>query len=184
MSILTDTEILNLIQQKKITIEPFNEKHLRAGKYEVHLGQYILKPQNKGALIDPTIEGSKPEYKKFDLKEEAFILKPGMFILGQTNELIGLDSDTAMFIDGGSSIARLGLTIHQSASYIPPGQDPHIITLEIYNAGIWDVKLSFGLRIGKLITFRFNQKNKTDERSNNPYNGQKEATGSLFAKMI
>ncbi len=180
---LTDTEVLKLIEDKKITIDPFDIKNLRAGKYDIHLGQYILEPQKKNQLIDPSDESSKPEYKKFDLKEQSFILKPKMFVLGQTNELVGLDSDVAMLLDGGTSFARLGMTIHQSALYIPPGQDPHIITLEIYNAGIWDIKLSFGLRVGKLISFRFNEKNKIESRSFNQYNGQKETTGSIFKGM-
>lgn len=180
---LTDNEVFQLIQQQKITIDPFDTKHLKAGKYEVHLGKTILVPKEPGKLIDPLDESTKPEYETIDLKNEEFILKPGMFVLGQTIEMIGLDGDVAMMIDGSTSFARVGMSVHISASVIPPGQDPHIITLEIFNAGIWSIKLSEGLRVGKLISFKFNEKNKIEARDYNQYNGQKVTTGSIFKRV-
>lgn len=180
---LTDKEVLKLIQEKKITFDPFDINSLKAGRYEVHLGQFILVPKDPGKVVDPLDESTQPEYDKIDLKQQSVILKPGTFVLGQTDELVGIPADIGMLIDGSTTLARLGLTIHQSATFLAPGQDPHVITLEFYNAGIWDIKLTYGMRIGKILAFRFSEKNVIEARSYNHYNGQKEATGSIFKRM-
>lgn len=144
----------------------------------MHLGQYILIPKKSSQIIDLADPKVQPGYEKKDLSIEPFILNPGQFILGQTLELVGLESDIGMFIDGSSTVARLGLTVHLSSSFIPPGQDPHIITLEIYNAGPWKVKLSWNLRVGKLVMFQYSEENTITAKTYNRYNGQQEVTGA------
>lgn len=42
---LTDKQIKGLIKVNKVTIEPYDEKNLKAGKYDIHLGRYILIPK-------------------------------------------------------------------------------------------------------------------------------------------
>lgn len=177
---LTDGQIRELIEARKITIAPYDEKYLRAGKYEVHLGRTLLVPENTKLRLDPRNLGIQPEYRKEEISSDGFVLKPGVFVLGQTQEIIGLDDDVGMLIDGFTTLARLGITIHQSATFIPPGQDPHIITLEIYNAGPWEVVLSLGMRVGQLIVFKFGERNLVAAKSYNPYNGQQETTGAKF----
>ena len=177
---LTDRQIKKLVADKKVTIAPYDENNVMAGKYNIHLGRYLLKPLNQGGVIDFDNIETQPKYEKLDLKEESFILEPGQFVLGQTNEEIGLSSDVGMFLDGSTSFARVGVTIHQSAFFIPPVQDPHIITLEFYNAGPWRVKLSYLLRVGKLIAFSYSEANKISAKMYNRYNGQKETTGSIL----
>ncbi|MDO8429444.1 MAG: dCTP deaminase [Candidatus Daviesbacteria bacterium] len=179
---LTDKQIKRLIKQRNISVEPFDEKNVKAGKLDIHLGQFILKPKSSTKVIDPQQLNFNPEYTKYDLMKDGYILKPGEFILGQTLELIGLDSNTGMFLDGSTTMARLGLTIHQSSMFVPPGQDPHILTLEILNSGIWKVRLSYKLRVGKVVVFRYSENNTTDAKVFNQYNGQKEVTGAIFRK--
>lgn len=177
---LSDIGIKEQIDSGNISIEPFAAENLLAGNYKVHLGPSILKPIPSTKIVDPNDKSTVPEYEKLNLEETSYVLQPGEFILGQTAEKIGLNSSIGMFIDGRSTLARLGLTIHQSANYIPAGQDPHIITLEIYNAGIWQVKLTNNMRIGKLVVFKFEQANAIPEKKSNPYNGQQETTGAKF----
>lgn len=177
---LSDIDIKEQIDLGNISIDPFMGENLHAGKYDVHLGRFLLKPLASDDVVDPNDKATVPEYKKLDLDESSHVIKPGEFILGQTVEKIGLAAGIGMFVDGRSTLARLGLTIHQSATYIPAGQDPHIITLEIFNAGVWQVKLTNNMHIGKLIAFKFDQANAIEEKESNPYNGQKETTGAIF----
>jgi dCTP deaminase len=179
---LTDGEIKDLIKRKSITIKPYDEKCIKAGKYDIHLGRYILVPEEPLKLINPADSTIQPSYKRKDITKKGYILEPGKFILGQTLEVIGLSSDVGMFIDGSTTMARLGLTIHLSSSFIPPGQDPHIITLEIFNAGIWKIKLTHNLRIGKLIMFKYQKSNMIEAKTFNKYNGQKEPIGAVIKK--
>jgi dCTP deaminase len=175
---LTDTQIKQLIKEGKISITPFNESDIKAGKYDIHLGSTLLLPQRLDAVINPKDPTIQPEYKKVDISENSFILKPGAFVLGQTLEVIGLSADVGMFLDGSTTLARLGVTVHLSSSFIPPGQDPHIITLEIFNAGLWQIELSTNLRIGKLLVFTYDSDNEIATRTFNRYNGQQEVTGA------
>lgn len=178
---LTDTQIKTLLDNKKISVSDFDESNLKAGKYDIRLGHIILKPKNIGEVIDPVSPRAKPEYEKVDIAQDGFyILKPGEFVLGQTHELIGLDSDVGMLLDGNTTLARLGLMIHMTAMFINPGQDPGIITLEMFNAGPWQIKLSYKMIMGKLLVFQYSENNKISNKSYNKYNAQKETVGALL----
>ena len=61
-------------------------------------------------------------------------MNPGQFVLAQTLERIRIPNDLAGFVDGRSSWARVGVTIHMTAPKIDPGFDAHI-TLEMANFG-------------------------------------------------
>lgn len=173
---LTDNQIKKLVKQKKIIIDPYDENQVMYGKYDVHLGPLLLIPKNVSEVIDP--EKPACEFEKYDLTSGSFIFNPGQFILGQTLEFVGTNSDIGMFIDGRSTLARLGMTVHLSSAFIPPGQDPGIITLEMYNAGPWKIKLYYKVRVGKLIIFKYSEENKITSKSRNRYNGQSEVTGA------
>ncbi len=177
---LTDKQIRNAIETGKLKIEPFDEKSLKASRYDIRLGKYILIPKNTSKTIDLTNPDVQPEYDKVDITKTGYTLNPGDFVLGQTDELLTLDSDIGIFIDGSTTAARLGLSIHQCSTFIPPGQDAHIITLELLNGGPWKIKLSYKLRIGKLIIFQTSEKNTIPTKVYNRYNGQKETTGAVI----
>jgi dCTP deaminase len=177
---LTDGQIKECLKAGKITIDPFIEGGAKAGKYNVHLGKTLLVPTNENELIDPTDPTKSPQYKKIDLETQEFILQPKQFVLGQTYELIGLDADVGMLIDGATTLARIGLSIHQSATFINPGQDPNIITLEIFNAGPWQIKLTNKMRIGRLLVFKYTQPNEIKAKDYSPYRSQKETTPAIF----
>lgn len=179
---LADNEILELVKSKHIVISGFSEKNLKAGKYDVLLGRFLLIPDPSIKAVNPLNLKKSPRYFKHDLKDSPFVLEPQKFVLGQTNEEIGLSSEVGMFIDGSTTLARIGLTIHQSATYIPPGQDPHIITLEMFNCSPWSIVLSYEMKVGKLIAFKYNVPNTINAKEFNKYNGQKETTGADFNK--
>lgn len=179
---LTDGQIRELISGGSISIDPFDDRRLREGKYDVALGEYILVPKNTYKVLNPTDPSILPEYSQYDITVEPFVLQPQQFVLGQTKEKIGLDSSVSMFIDGSTTLARIGLTIHQTAMFIPPGQDPHIITLEIVNSGPWAIRLTYGQKIGKVVVFRYSELNQRPAKEFNVYNAQQETTGAVFRK--
>ncbi|UVK79283.1 MAG: dCTP deaminase [Sodalis sp. Ffu] len=77
---------------------------------------------------------------------EAFFLHPGELALAVTMESVTLPDDLVGWLDGRSSLARLGLMIHVTAHRIDPGWQGRIV-LEFYNSG----KLPLALRPGMLI---------------------------------
>ncbi len=75
--------------------------------------------------------------------DDAFFLHPGELALASTLETITLPDDLVGWLDGRSSLARLGLMVHVTAHRIDPGWDGQIV-LEIFNSG----KLPLALRPG------------------------------------
>lgn len=80
------------------------------------------------------------------LKEEIFFLHPGELALAVTFESLRLPDNLLGWLDGRSSLARLGLMVHVTAHRIDPGWQGNIV-LECYNSG----KLPLALRPGMLI---------------------------------
>jgi len=78
--------------------------------------------------------------------ENAFFLHPGELALAVTAESITLPDDLVGWLDGRSSLARLGLMVHVTAHRIDPGWSGAIV-LECFNSG----KLPLALRPGMTI---------------------------------
>lgn len=58
---------------------------------------------------------------------EAFFLHPGELALAVTRESITLPDDIVGWLDGRSSLARLGLMVHVTAHRIDPGWSGQIV---------------------------------------------------------
>ncbi len=76
-------------------------------------------------------------------EQQAFFLHPGELALASTLESISIPDDLVGWLDGRSSLARLGLMVHVTAHRIDPGWQGQIV-LEIFNSG----KLPLALRPG------------------------------------
>ena len=74
-------------------------------------------------------------------KPEDFELHPGQFVLALTYETIKVPKHLIALIEGRSTYARLGLSMHQTAPWIQPGWSGPIV-LEIANHGKVVIKLT------------------------------------------
>ena len=105
---------------------------------------------------------------------DTYILLPNQFVLATTMEYFHLPDDLTAFVEGRSSLGRMGLFI-QNAGWVDPGFHGEI-TLELYNANRCAIELKAGRRIGQLVFA------KMDSPAIHPYQGkyqgQKGATGS------
>lgn len=73
-----------------------------------------------------------------------FLLNPGGFVLAQTLETVYIPPDLVGLVEGRSSWARIGVTIHVTSPKIDPGFNSHI-TLEMSNLGKVPVNLRAGI---------------------------------------
>jgi dCTP deaminase len=64
--------------------------------------------------------------------DESFVIHPGEFVLGRTEEWVELPDDLVARIEGKSSLGRLGLIVHATAGFVDPGFKG-TLTLEITN---------------------------------------------------
>ena len=65
---------------------------------------------------------------------EKFDLHPGEFVLALTHERVTIPNHLIGLVEGRSTYARVGLSMHQTAPWIQPGWSGQI-TLEIRNSG-------------------------------------------------
>lgn len=126
--------------------------HVHASSLDLHLGStFKIYEHSKFAVLDP----KKPESfigntRRIDVKDnEPFIVQPGEFILGVTEEIITVPDDLVVRVEGRSSLGRLGIIVHSTAGFVDPGFSG-TITLEISNLNRLPVALYPGMRVCQL----------------------------------
>ena len=163
--ILSDKKILEEIEKGTILIEPFKADCLGSNSYDVHLGKYIA--TYKDRILDAR------KHNQIDtgtIPEDGFILYPDMLYLGVTEEYTETHSHVP-FLEGKSSVGRLGIDIHATAGKGDVGFCGHW-TLEI--SVKQPVKVYKGMPIGQLIYFLVEGETqvKYNQKKNAKYSGQ------------
>ncbi|MEY8183655.1 dCTP deaminase [Serratia marcescens] len=153
---LCDRDIEAWLNSEKLVISPRPPlERINGATVDVRLGnQFRVFRGHTAPFID--LSGPKDEVSaaldrvmsdEIVLPEgEAFFLHPGELALAVTFESVTLPNDLVGWLDGRSSLARLGLMVHVTAHRIDPGWHGRIV-LEFYNSG----KLPLALRPGMLI---------------------------------
>ena len=142
--ILTDQEILQAIERGDIVIEPYRRIALGSNSYDVHLGPTLA------TYVDATIDAkSHNKIQSFSIPSEGFVLQPSQFYLGVTEEYTETKKHVP-FLEGKSSVGRLGIDIHATAGKGDVGFCNHW-TLEI--SVKLPVRVYAGMPIGQLIYF-------------------------------
>lgn len=170
--ILSDGEIRRLLDRDILSIEPMDPSQIQPASVDIRLGtSYCMLSHS----FDPVIRMGG-DIKYTNLTAEKFTIAPGDFVLATTMEYIRIPNNLTAFVEGRSSIGRLGLFV-QNAGWVDPGFEGEI-TLELYNAGRYSVELTAGMCVAQLVFA------KMGEDALNPYNGkyqmQRGATGSLI----
>ncbi len=142
--ILTDNDILQEIEAKTIVIEPYRRDCLGSNSYDVHLGATLA--IYKSAVLDAR-EHNEIEY--FTIPDEGFVLRTDMLYLGVTEEYTETHKHVP-FLEGKSSVGRLGIDIHATAGKGDVGFC-NTWTLEI--SVKQPVRIYAGMPIGQLIYF-------------------------------
>lgn len=152
--ILSDSDIKDYISKGLIKISPYDESQVYPASYAFHLGKNLLIPIGND-LIDFK-KKLLPEYNEHEIKEEGYTINPGDFILAQTEEQLTLSPQISMFIEGRSSLARIGLEVVQTSSFIEPNTANSIITFEIRNNGKSPIQLYSGMKISRGFFMKLN----------------------------
>ena len=158
--ILCDQDILQEIDDGNLKFDPMIElDQISTSAIDLRLANTFTIPNKPRQGVTVTIDPGtiSPEEVFNDYAEtvsvpdgDSFEVKPGAFVLGYTMERIELPTHLAARIEGRSSMARLGLSIHQTAPTVHAafaGQ----LRLEISNVGPYTVLLEPGMRFCQLI---------------------------------
>ncbi|MCS7077145.1 MAG: dCTP deaminase [Bacteroidia bacterium] len=143
--ILTDAQILSEIKKGNIKIEPFDLDCLGTNSYDVHLSKYLA--VYKDEILD--VKKHNPVIH-FEIPDEGYILLPNRLYLGSTVEYTET-FNAVPFLEGKSSVGRLGIDIHATAGKGDIGFCNHW-TLEISVSQ--PVRVYAGMPIGQLIYFQ------------------------------
>jgi len=140
---LSHQTIEKYIDEGKIVIEPdFDKKDIRPVGIRIHLAKNLLLPEPDQVVSLTVAQDLK--YKEIDLTRADFLLEPGQFVLGASYEAIQTPPNVLVILDGRSTVARLGLTTHITASVIDGTfETPHVAVLEIKNVGNFKIRLNF-----------------------------------------
>ena len=142
--ILSDKKILAAIESGEIVIEPYDRQCLGTNSYDVHLGKYLA------LYRDRVLDAKKHnQIEEIVIPDEGFVLQPGTLYLGITKEYTETHN-AVPFLEGKSSIGRLGIDIHATAGKGDVGFCNHW-TLEI--SCVQPVRVYAGMPVGQLIYF-------------------------------
>lgn len=148
---LSDVDIEKKVKEGEITLEPFRVGQLQPASYDIRLGnKFVTNDENSTHYIDP-VKKIYAKTREVVIKDGAeFVLHPGISVLGTSKEYFGSDHFLIQ-VGGKSSLARIGLMVHNTAGIINPGHFLNI-TFEITNQSNIPIILRPDMEIAQ-ITF-------------------------------
>ncbi len=174
--ILNDRQIKELIDSGEILIEPLDLSQIQPSSVDLRLGdEFIIFPDDI-EVIDVLDKDISKFLKKVKINQNSFIIKPKQFVLATTVEYIKLPNYITAFVEGRSSLGRLGLFI-ENAGWVDAGFEGNI-TLEFFNANSRPLKIYPNMRICQLVFA------KMEEPAENPYRGKYFAQRGVTASRI
>ncbi len=144
----SNEDIKHAVRTGELVIEPFKEDWIRAAGITMHLGAELLKPLS-GCIVDVK-KRVVPEHQKIDISQAPYTLAPGEFVLGHTYQKVSVGPSLGFLIEGRSTLARVGLTIVQTAMLVYPGHRNRTVTLELANHGPNPIVLHYKMKIARV----------------------------------
>lgn len=158
--IISDQTLRELIDEGTIVCAPIDEKSIQPASIDCRLGNHFLVlEENQMDIIN-----LDDEIKYREITSDTITIPPKSFLLATTQEYLEIPDNIVAFVEGRSSIGRIGLFI-QNAGLIDPGFKGRI-TLELYNASSLPIKLQAGKRMCQIV-FSY-----LDKAAAKPYNGK------------
>lgn len=165
---LSDSDIQLAVKHGDVTLEPFDKKRLQPASYDIRLGNtFIVNDPHTTSFIDP-VKGIHPNTHSVEVADgETFVLHPGVSILGYSKEFFGSDR-YLIEVNGKSSLARIGLLVHNSAGLVNPGHFLNI-ALELCNLNNVPIILRPGMEIAQLTFSPLSSESKQNYKETGRY---------------
>lgn len=170
--ILSDQTLKEMIKSGHLVVDPIDEQSIQPASIDCRLGDhFLIVEQNQMDVI--TLD-SKIQYR--EITSDTITIPPHTFLLATTQEYIEVPNDLTAFVEGRSSIGRIGLFI-QNAGWVDPGFKGRI-TLELYNANSLPIRLQAGKRICQLVFC------KMDRAAEKPYQGKYQGQRATMGSKV
>ena len=149
--IFSDKDIVDAIAAGRIVITPTPNYETQLGSCSIDLTlspEFKIFNHSKVPFVDLKNSGITDELMQDIIvgPNEPFIMQPGDYVLAITNEHLEIADDLIGRIEGRSSLGRLGIIVHGTASVFDPGWRGRPV-MELGNLGKVPVALYPGMRI-------------------------------------
>ena len=163
--ILSQPELRSAVEHGKIRFDPpLEERQWGPASIDLRLGLTFTKFKKADGVtfsmargIGAVAESGLWHEETFEIndkfgKRRTYVLEPNEFVLALTFEHVWVPRHLIAMVEGRSTYARVGLSMHQTAPWIQPGWDGQI-TLEIRNSGENRIELTPLLDMPCQLTF-------------------------------
>ncbi len=190
---LCDKDIEQSLRDEQIKISPTPDSSMISGvSVDIRLGNEfrVFKDHTVPYIDLAAPKGEVQQAMNAVMSEEiviadgeAFFLHPGELALAVTYESVTLPDNIVGWLDGRSSLARLGLMVHVTAHRIDPGWSGQIV-LEFYNSGKLPLALRPKMKIAALNfeTMSASAERPYNKRDDAKYKGQSGAVASRISE--
>lgn len=168
--ILSDVTLREKLERGELVIEPLEDFLIQPASIDLRLGKHFLKVDENAFDI---IRLDEP-IKYVEMTMDEIIIPPFSFLLASTMEYVKLPNDLTAFVEGRSSVGRIGLFV-ENAGWVDPGFEGEL-TLELYNANRQPIRLIAGRRICQLVFAQMDRPTSAPYRGK--YQGQRKPMGS------
>lgn len=176
MSILCDYDIKGYVNKGQLVAGvPIEEVCVEPASVDVRLADGVFISNKTRGIVFCDRKPSPEIYTQADCEGDYFFIPPKTFALATTKETIKLPNNISAFVEGRSSIGRMGLFI-QNAGWIDPGFEGQI-TLELFNATENTLAIKLDMRICQIV---FGIMSGTSEGYKGKYHKQ---MGTTFSKI-
>jgi dCTP deaminase len=182
-SVLSDGTIRRLLEEGRLRIDPWDPQMLQPASVDLKLGSSFRVFHNHRIQTIDIADPPRDLTEHVTISdEETFVIHPGEFVLGRTDEWVELPDDLVARIEGKSSLGRLGLIVHATAGFVDPGFQG-TLTLEITNFNNVPIVLRPGLPIAQLSLIGLDapaERPYGHPELGSHYQGQSDATESRY----
>lgn len=170
--VLSDRGIKQRLNDGSLIISPLKMEQIQPASVDINLS-------NRFMYVDELTQSKLSIYEEAIYREitsDTIIIQANSFILAVTEQIIELPNDLTVFVEGRSSIGRMGVFI-QNAGWVDPGYKGRI-TLELFNAGRLPVELIAGQKICQYVISQL------DQPAENPYKGKYQNSQDVIGSKI
>lgn len=114
--VLSDRTIMRMLEEGTLRISPLEREQIQPASVDIRLG-------NTFSIVEDSPTGIvtlDKEMKYKTITSDTYVLLPNQFVLATTQEYFELPDDLTAFVEGRSSLGRMGLFI-QNAGWVDPG---------------------------------------------------------------
>ena len=180
---LSSEDIKKAIKSGDLVIDPLFKGSIRPAGIRLHLGENLLKPL-AGKVVDVK-NGVVPDYQEIKITlDKPYCLEPSEFLLAATYEKVSVGADLGFLIEGRSTLARVGLTVVQTAMLVYPGHHQRAVTLELANHGPNPILLYPKMKIARVALIRLSTATEDLYDTNGKYREQEDVGAPVFLDEI